>query len=35
MKPTKWSIHLEKVRKQNPKLTLKEAMMLAKKSYQK
>ena len=33
--PTKWNLHLDAVRKQNPKLSLKEAMVLASKSYTK
>ena len=31
----KWRAHLNKVWKANPKLSLKEAMQLAKKSYKK
>lgn len=30
-----WMIHLDKVRKENPKLTLSEAMKAAKKTYKK
>lgn len=32
-KPTKWDIHLADVRKKNPKITFKEAMIKAKDSY--
>jgi len=32
---TKWNLHLDKIRKENPKLSLKEAMILASKSYKK
>ena len=34
-KPTEWNKHLDKVRKENSKLSLKEAMVLASKSYKK
>ena len=30
-----WMLHLNKIRKENPKLSLKEAMIKAKKSYKK
>ena len=32
-KPTEWNKYLDKVGKENPKLSLKEAMVLASKSY--
>lgn len=34
-KVNKWIVHIKQVKKANPKLTLKETIMLAKKSYKK
>lgn len=34
-KPTKWNLHLNKFRKDNPKMSLKEQMKAASKTYKK
>jgi len=34
-KENPWLVHLKKVKKENPKLSLKDAMKLAKQSYKK
>lgn len=35
MAETKWLIHVKKVKKEHPKLTLKEVLKIASKSYKK